>query len=63
MIFKKKKDWHPSDELIRDCYYEVPADQMSRYGALTPYQRLKWLDNARRLTLLAKLNFKRAFST
>ena len=44
---------HPIDELDRSAPYEVPDDQMERFGKLTPLQRLKWLDEARRFTLLA----------
>ncbi len=40
--------------------YEVPEDQAARYRALTPYQRLKWLDEARRFTFLVRLSMKSA---
>ena len=54
--------WHPSDGTIRDCYYEVPAEQQEKYLKFTPYQRLKWLDEARRFTLLARAGMRDADS-
>ena len=33
--------------------YWVSDEQLAAYGALTPLQRLQWLDEARRFVLLA----------
>ena len=35
-------------------YYTVSAEQLAAFRALTPLQRLEWLDQARRFTLLAE---------
>lgn len=34
--------------------YWVSDEQMAAFARLTPLQRLEWLDQARRLTLLAR---------
>lgn len=37
-----------------DYEYELTDDQLLRYSALPPIARLRWLDEARRFTLLAR---------
>lgn len=49
-----ESSFHASDLFLRDVYYEVPDDQLARFRALTPYQRLRWLDEAVRFSLLAR---------
>ena len=34
--------------------YWVSDDQLAAYARLSPYERLKWVDQARRFTLLAE---------
>lgn len=46
-------------EDLPDCarggyVYYVSDEQMARFAALTPLQRLQWLDEARRFTLMAE---------
>jgi hypothetical protein len=43
---------NPLEGLIRDAYYEVPPEQRERFLRLTPIQRLRWLDEARRFTMM-----------
>lgn len=35
-------------------WYEISDEQLEAFARLTPLQRLKWLDEARRFTLLAR---------
>ncbi|MFH1067311.1 MAG: hypothetical protein V1746_05365 [bacterium] len=49
-----QNNWHPADGMMRDVDYELSEEELARSRSLTPYQRLKWLDDARRFILLAR---------
>ncbi len=39
---------------ITDYWYEVTDEQIHEHLARSPFDRLRWLDEARRFTLLAR---------
>lgn len=41
-------------EAIDDYWYELSDDQIRHGAAMTPLQRLTWLDEARRFTIMAR---------
>ena len=44
----------PDDGEIRGFYYYVTDEQLDIFSRLTPLQRLQWVEDARRFTLLGQ---------
>jgi hypothetical protein len=52
MNYPDKEVPNPLAKLHRAFHIDVPAEQQERFLKMTPGQRLRWLDEARRFTLL-----------
>lgn len=50
----KAKETKGRYTVIEDYWYELSDDQIRHGMSMTPLQRLTWLDEARRFTLLAR---------
>jgi len=53
---------HPEEPVhpITDYWYEVTDEQIREHLARSPLDRLRWLDEARRFTLMARKAFRDA---